>query len=94
MKLTDMLKKEIKTIEKSDMMNAIPMIRDDCVAVMVCCMFKDGRMHHILPPKEFTLRFTSDLVKLLETDENWLASQKNFEKQKIEPMFDEKEFKL
>lgn len=94
MKVTDMLKKEIKAIEeKPELMNAIPFLREDCAAIMVCCMFKDGKIHYLMPHQEVVKAFTRDLVSIIKHN-GWKSAQKQFESQKMEPLIDEGEFKI
>lgn len=94
MKVTDMLKKEIKAIEeKPELMNSVPFLREDCGQIMICCMFADGKIHYLLPDKKIVMRFVQDLVDIIKND-GWKSAQKNFESQKMEPLIDEREFKI
>lgn len=89
-----MLKKEIKAIEeKPELMNTVPFLRDDCGAIMIACMFNDGKIHYLLPDKRIVVKFVQDLVDIIKTD-GWESAKSNFEKQRMKPLIDEGEFKI
>lgn len=95
MKVTDMLKKEIKAIEeKPELMNAVPFLREDCGAIMIACMFADGEIHYLLPDKKVVMRFINDLINITKKTNGWENAKKNFENQKMKPLIDEGEFKI
>ena len=56
-------------------------------------MFADGKIHYLLPDKKIVMRFVQDLVDIIKND-GWKSAQKNFESQKMEPLIDEREFKI
>lgn len=93
MRLVDILKNEIEKIEKNES-DAIPFIRDDAVAVMVCVRFKGEKgMHYIMPDRIEVINFTNDLVNIIRGD-LWQNSIENYKKQKLKPLIDDEEFKV
>jgi hypothetical protein len=95
MTFIEMLEKEIGEIKKKpDIMNSIPFAREDCGAIMIAAMFKDGKMHYIFPHKKIVLRFTNDLVEISRSGDGWEKTAEQFRKQKLKPLIDENEFKL
>jgi hypothetical protein len=90
----EMIEKEINDIKKNpDLMNSIPFIREDAAAIMLCCVFRDGRIHYIFPHRNIVLRIVNDIVHIIKNN-GWKKSQELFEKQKMKPFIDNKDFEL
>ena len=94
MTLIEMLKEEIKKIEAMpECMNAIPFIRDDTTSIMICAIYKDRKMHYILPDRSIVIMFIDDLLQILKKG-GLEKSQEIYKSQILKPLLDKKEFEL
>lgn len=94
MTLLEMIRKELKTIEESEIhSNSVPFLRDDAAAIMICAMFKDRSIHYIMPDRRIVTMFVNDLVNVISKDD-WDKLANRYKNLKLEPLIDKGEFEI